>query len=102
MNKIFQPIRAPKMPDEQQLHRQIALDLQQIRWLARQIETPEQFERILTGIPDPETRQHIRALLQPLVPFPVPETHGEPEPDAAADAARAGGVRDSSERDESR
>lgn len=59
-------------PDEDALKRQIALDMQEIRFWARQIQTPEQFERLIDTILDPAKQQEIKALLIPLLPFPYP------------------------------
>lgn len=55
--------------DTPELRAQVALDLQEIRLLARQIKTPAAFTALLDRIPEPAMRAHVRELLRPLVGF---------------------------------
>jgi hypothetical protein len=83
MDKIFTPLRSVKEPNEQALRQQIALDLQEIRFLARRIQTRAEFERIVSEIGDPATRAQVRDLLRPLVSFSVDEADGRLDAPAA-------------------
>lgn len=59
---------------EAKLKAQIQMDLVEIRYFVRQIETPEQFEDILWSIVDPAMRKEVETLLTPLLRFPYPMT----------------------------
>lgn len=55
------------------LQRQIAHDIVEIRALAATIDTPVQFERLMAAVLDPDMRIKVRALIVPLLNFPLPE-----------------------------
>jgi hypothetical protein len=48
---------------------EVNIDMHQIRYLARQIETPEQFEEIMKKTQAGPMRAKVRELLIPLLPF---------------------------------
>jgi hypothetical protein len=48
---------------------EVNIDMHQIRFLARKIETPEQFEEIMRQVQAGPMRARVRELLIPLLPF---------------------------------
>ena len=65
----------PKPPSEEMA---LALDTQQLRYLARQIEDEAHLQRILETITDGVMRLEVEMLLRPMLLFKAPRV-GEPE-----------------------
>lgn len=55
------------------LQRQIAREIVEIRALAATITSPEQFEGLMAAVLDPAMRANVRDLIAPLLNFPLPE-----------------------------
>ena len=65
----------PKPPSEEML---LALDTQQVRFLARQIEDEAHLQRLLGTILDTVVRTEIEKLLRTMVLFPQPDVERVP------------------------
>lgn len=52
---------------------EVNIDMHQIRYLARQIETPDQFEAIIANVQAGPMRAKVRELLVPLLKFKLPD-----------------------------
>lgn len=64
------------MMTEQEMQRQIAIDIAEIRALASQITSYAQFEAIIGAVVDPAMREQVRDLIKPLLTFTLPEDDG--------------------------